>query len=292
MEVVFTDESGHEFGKDIVFARKFGAAESETFTVPAGKWTVYRVQEMRDNAFVVVDSSDAANRLLEKFEKLDCEVNSLNQNYKAQAIVIANEIDRAQNAETKLAETVSGLSGDVDELSSSLTAEIARATAAEEKLADDVAYLSSELSSEIGRAKTVEDGLTSDVKTLRDNLVYEIEQSKAADEAIEAKTNILSTELSAAISGEADLARANETDIASKLGELSDSCGKISADHERRLADSEYHASRTFVEAELTAGVDTKTDLLKLVDIADTSKQYALVVDSGTLVLSAIEAAN
>lgn len=141
-----------------------------------------------------------------------------------------------------------------------------------------IAKLSSEISSEILRVESVEEKLAKTCGDLSEAISKENSRAEATEK-------VFSDNLEA----ETTRAKTEEEDLAQRATTLE----ATAEDHETRVKNIETEASKTFAKAEFVAGgKDVAVNLLKLVDVKDTSKTYTLLVDNGTLVLSVIEAAN
>lgn len=210
---------------------------------------------------------------------------------------ISSEIARAVEAETGISTIVDKLSAD---LSDRISAENDRAVSAEtgisaavDAVSSAVADLSGKHAAEVERAveaeKSISDTLEAKTQAIEEALANEVARAEEKENEISSYAQGIEAKC------DAEIARAKETEnaVSADLNELSASFGEVSADHSARVEKLETEAKATFTKTEYVAGGrDVVTNLLKLVDAKDTTKTYMLLVDDGTLVLSAIEAAN
>lgn len=149
LPVEFVDSDGHSFDSSVgvVFTRTFGSTGSDAFEAEAGKWTVFKVQEMEDFHFVVVDSLDAAGKISDKFAEIAACLETADAGIAANAAAISAESSRAEAAEMSTSLALAAETARAEKAETDLTE---RAAAAESGIAE-LSSSAAELSESYGK---------------------------------------------------------------------------------------------------------------------------------------------
>ena len=241
--------------------------------------------ELRNNDYIVLNKEISALSSvkvadIDIWKDYDLSVNTLCaftlNEVKNLSVALSNDIDdlsaRISGDINKLSDDLSGeikslssrLSGDIDKLSDDLSGEV---VALSTHLSNDVDDLSARLSGDIDSLST---RLSGDIDKLSDDLSGEIDSLS---------TNLSNdiVDLSTRISGDID-------DLSADLsGEVDALSIKLSNDVNAFITN---HYERTFdTDVLVSAAIDYKFDMLKMVDEEDPSKKFTMHLSGGTIVL-------